>query len=149
MVSDDPLHSAQPAAVPAAPSNDAEHLKLLAVFHFLYAALVALGGCCAGGYIVMGLLIASGEFEGSNGPPPPPEMGWFFVVFGAFGMLLIWGMAVLVAVAGRKLLQRRGRVFCMVIAGFMCVNFPIGTALGVFTLIVLSRPSVKLLFESA
>jgi hypothetical protein len=73
-------------------------------------------------------------------------MGWFFAGFGGFAMLLTWAIAALVVLAGRRLLQRRARVYCMIVAGVLCINFPIGTALGVFTLIVLSRPSVKLLF---
>jgi hypothetical protein len=35
----------------------------------------------------------------------------------------------------------------MVIAIITCLSVPLGTALGVFTLIVLARPSVKQLFE--
>lgn len=31
----------------------------------------------------------------------------------------------------------------MVVAGFNCAHFPIGTSSGVFSLVVLSRPSVK------
>jgi len=35
----------------------------------------------------------------------------------------------------------------MVIAGLSCLNMPLGTVLGIFTLIVLSRESVKVLFK--
>ena len=34
----------------------------------------------------------------------------------------------------------------MIVAGITCLSVPIGTVLGVFTLMVLSRPSVKQMF---
>jgi len=34
----------------------------------------------------------------------------------------------------------------MIVAGITCLSVPIGTVLGVFTLLVLSRPSVKQMF---
>ena len=64
---------------------------------------------------------------------------WFIVVF------FVW---FLVAAAGNLLSglflrTRRHRTFSMVIAVINCLHFPIGTMLGVFTLIVLSRESVQ------
>jgi hypothetical protein len=38
-------------------------------------------------------------------------------------------------------------MFCLVMASITCMFMPFGTVLGVFTLIVLMRPSVKPLFE--
>ena len=52
----------------------------------------------------------------------------------------------LLAVAGRRLAQRRSYMFCMVMAGVACMLTPVGTVLGVFTIIVLNRPSVRRLF---
>jgi hypothetical protein len=39
-------------------------------------------------------------------------------------------------------------VFCLVVAGVSCLFMPFGTILGVLSLIVLNRPSVKLLFSA-
>ena len=63
------------------------------------------------------------------------------------GLLLIfWTLAALIIVAGRFLARSKHYRFCKVMAGVSCVWLPLGTALGVFTLIVLRRPSVKKLF---
>jgi hypothetical protein len=43
--------------------------------------------------------------------------------------------------------ERRNPTFIMVIAAIQCLNMPLGTALGVFTIVVLQRASVKRLFE--
>jgi hypothetical protein len=51
------------------------------------------------------------------------------------------------AVAGRMLQRRRGYTYCVVMAAIACAFTPIGAVLGVFTLIVLLRPSVKALFR--
>jgi hypothetical protein len=42
--------------------------------------------------------------------------------------------------------HRKSRVFCMVVAGVSCLEFPYGTALGVFSFIVLGSGSVVQLF---
>ena len=43
--------------------------------------------------------------------------------------------------------QKRNRLFSIVIAGLDCLQIPFGTALGVFTIIVLSRESVRELYS--
>ncbi len=48
--------------------------------------------------------------------------------------------------AGRKLARRRSWTFCLVVASIECLFMPYGTVLGVFTIIVLLRPTVKELF---
>ena len=55
--------------------------------------------------------------------------------------------AIFLAVAGRRLTQRTSYTFCLVMAGCECLLMPLGTALGIFTIIVLMRPSVKELFN--
>ena len=41
----------------------------------------------------------------------------------------------------------QGRFNCMTVAGIQCILMPFGTILGVFTIIVLTRGSVKELFS--
>jgi hypothetical protein len=72
--------------------------------------------------------------------------GMFMLIAGAI-MLTIWTMALCTALAGRFLAQRKHYVFCIVVAGINCMHAPLGMALGVFTLIVLTRPTVKQMFE--
>ena len=58
-----------------------------------------------------------------------------------------WTLAVLVLMAGRFIARRKHYMFCFVMACVECVFMPFGTALGVFTILVLSRQSVKRLFN--
>ena len=96
----------------------------------------------------MGLafILAPETFE--NGEPPPKFMGWIFVIVGSGVLLGGWMLAVLLIVAGRFLKRHKRRVFCMVVAGISCLFMPVGTVLGVFTIMLLSRPTVKAIFES-
>jgi len=59
---------------------------------------------------------------------------------------ILVGFAVCLALAGRFLAQRRRYYYCLVMAGIACMFMPFGTVLGVFTIIVLLRESVKELF---
>ena len=126
--------------------QDAEHLKLLAVFHYVLAGLSVVFGCFFIIHIVMGGVMLSGSMSGGSGPPPPKEIGWLFVIGGGFAILISWAMAFALFLAGRWLSARRNWTFSFVFACIACLNVPLGTALGVFTIIVLQRPSVKALF---
>jgi hypothetical protein len=64
------------------------------------------------------------------------------------GMAVAWTMAALLVVAGRNIAARRRRTFCLVVAGIVAILcMPFGTILGVLTLVVLLRPSVRAAFE--
>lgn len=127
--------------------QDAEHLKLLSIFHYVLAAFGALIGCFPIIHIVLGAAMVSGAFlPGASSSHPPGSAGWLFILMGGMMCLLSWGWAVCLFMAGRKLAARRSWTFCFVIACISCAGFPLGTILGVFTIMVLSRPPVKLLF---
>src|SRR5262245_21790256 len=97
----------------------------------------------------MGIAILSGRM--SNGPRASDErmLGCFFIGFAIVFILAGWALAGLVALAGKRLAQRTHYTYCLVIAAISCMFMPMGTVLGVFTLIVLLRPSVKVLFGQA
>jgi hypothetical protein len=79
-------------------------------------------------------------------PPPPAFVGWMFLLFGVGFFVVYAGLALLKAHAARCITARRSRTYCMVVAGISCLGPPYGTALGVFTFMVLGRPSVATLF---
>jgi hypothetical protein len=100
----------------------------------------------------MGLVMRSafaGMAEAAKRPgqAPPPEFFWFFTLFGTAMFLAMITLAALKARTAWCIRQRRSRVFCMVVAGLTCLGIPYGTALGVFTFLVLGRVSVQQLFD--
>ena len=75
-------------------------------------------------------------------------MGLVDLFFGVIVALLV-AKAALLAYSGVCIRKRRHRTLSVIMACLSCVNIPLGTALGVFTLVVLSRPSVKAMYEYA
>jgi hypothetical protein len=71
-----------------------------------------------------------------------------FVIMGSVFILFGWSSAILILIAGKKLKARRNRIFCMVVAGLECIFMPFGTILGIFTLLLLNRESVRRAFDS-
>ncbi len=127
-------------------NQDEEHLKLLSIFHYVWGGLTACG-CCFGGFYALlggGFMAAAGQNQGQGAPPA--FFGGIFLVVGIFIALLAGTMSVLTILAGRNLARRTNYIFCLVIAAITCVSFPFGTALGVFTIVVLQRPTVKQMF---
>lgn len=131
--------------------QDAEHLKLLSIFYYVWAGLAAVGGCFPLIHLSIGLLmLLSPERMGENaGEAPPAALAWIFIAAGAGMSLLLWTGAVCNVLAGRFLKQRRHYIFCLVIAGLNCIQVPLGTVLGVFTFVVLMRDSVRTSFDGA
>ena len=127
-------------------NEDLEHLRLLSIFYYLMAVLIALFSLLPVIHLVMGVLMVTGS--GDFGKDPPPAfIGWIVSCVAVFLILLGLTCSACFALAGRNLAQHRSWIFCMVIAGIACTIMPVGTVLGVFTILVLNRPSVRALFS--
>jgi hypothetical protein len=129
--------------------EDESHLNTLAICHYIYAGLLGLGGLLGLLYVAIGIVVASSTLPagGHGGGPPPAAIGGLFAAFGAIFVLIAWGCAAAVAYSGVSLKRRQRRTLSFVVACVCCLNVPLGTALGVFTLVVLSRASVKALYD--
>jgi len=129
--------------------RDTEQLKLLAIFHYIVGGLAALFSFFPLFYSVIGgfLVYASDHPEPNNQEQPPAFLGWMFIVLGVVFFLAGVIMAISILIAGRCLSRRKGYSFTLVIACIECLFVPFGTILGVFTIVALSRESVKAAFE--
>lgn len=129
--------------------KDLEHLRLLSIFHYIVGGLILAAASFFLIYFGLGLmmLLAPSSMAGPA-PPPPPALGWIFTLLGGGAVFLGWAIGIGVMLAGRFLSRRTHYVYCLVLAGIVLLFQPFGTILGVFTLIVLLRPSVKHLFET-
>jgi len=150
----------QPASVPltlppevwieSQRKRDCEHLKLLSIFHFIFAGLALLGiGFIFVHYAFMHMVFSNPEMWKTQrgAEPPPKEFLDAFIWFYVFGGFILFLGLVLNVVSGVFLQQRQHRMFSLVTGGLNCLQIPFGTALGVFTIIVLSRESVRELYS--
>ena len=127
-------------------TQDEEYLNLISIFHYVVAGITAVFSLFPVLHLVIGIAIASGAFSGVDGDEVPPFIGWLFIVIAVIMIVIGLGVAGLMAFAGRAIRQRRNHTFCVVVAAVACLMFPFGTVLGIFTIIILSRDSVKRLF---
>jgi hypothetical protein len=126
--------------------EDDDHLKLLAIFHFIVGGLAVCGLL----FLYLHYLVMSSVFlnpalwkSQPNATPPPREFFKFFIWFYIFFGIILVTTGLLNLLSGLFLRRRRHRMFSLVIGCLNCVQIPLGTVLGVFTIIVLSRPSVR------
>ena len=127
-------------------NRDNEHLRLLSLFQYVLSAIVFLFSCFPVIHMIIGAVILFAP--GGTGPNQPPRViGAAFIVFAGVIILAGWAFAVLILLCGRFLSQRAKYMFCFVIACLECMFMPFGTVLGVFTILVLFRPSVKAAFK--
>jgi hypothetical protein len=126
-------------------TRDNEHLKLIAIFNYVMGGLTALTSCFAIIHIILGIGMIAGMSAADAGAGA--LVGYIFLAAGLAVLLLGWGMGGLMVYSGRMIQRRQKRTFSMVMAGLQCLSFPVGTALGVWSLIVLNRPSVKSIYN--
>ncbi len=133
---------------------DEDHLRLLKIAYYIAGgATVAFSSIFIFHFmmcLVMGLnphAFPQSTANGQHIEPPPPGLfiGFAFVI----GMVIIlgWTFGALQIYAARCLGLRRNLLLIMVVAGVECIFIPWGTTIGVFTFLLLNRPSVKPLFN--
>lgn len=122
-------------------NQDEQYLELLSVFHYVVGGLLAFFTCIPLIHLAIGIAMLAGAVDDA-----PTIVGLFFVLMATFLITAGWTLAICIVIAGRYLAKRKRYMFCLVIAAITCTFMPFGTVLGVFTIIVLMRPSVKELF---
>jgi hypothetical protein len=129
--------------------RDTEQLNLLSIFHYVVAGLAALFSLFPLLYTTIGAIFIFVARHGTAKPGeelPPEFLGWIFAVLGLGLFLIGIAMAICILIAGRSLALRKRYSFAFVMACIECLFVPFGTILGVFTIVALSRESVKTLF---
>ena len=139
-------------------------MSALSIGHFILAGVALLGGVptlligVSGAKLMdefgSDLSMVMGDITGQPGTDPfggsPDAMLQDFntlIISVVVTMVLLAVVsAIHLAVVGVQIRKRRWWTFCYLTGWGECLMFPFGTVLGIFTIIVLSRPSVKQLF---
>jgi small-conductance mechanosensitive channel len=120
--------------------EDIKQLELLATFHYILGGIVGLVSCIPLIHVVIGFCILVGALIAGS---PIAFLGLQFIIGGLFFIVLGWATAICLFMAGRNLNKRTCYRFCFVVACVECIFMPFGTILGIFTIIALSKDSVK------
>ena len=105
-----------------------QHVKILGWLNVVFGVLYLLIGVC-GGLLLLSVVPLSGD------PEAIPVLTFVALILGGFMLIMaLPGLA-----AGFGLLKRRnwGRILAIVVGALNIPNFPLGTAVGVYTLYVL------------
>jgi len=139
-------------------------LSALSIGHFILAGVALLGGVptlligVSGSKLMdefgSDLTMAMGQIPGQSGVDPfggspdamLQDLNTLIISVVVSMVLLAVVSAIHLAVVGVQIRNRRWWTFCYLTGWGECLMFPFGTVLGIFTIIVLSRPSVKRLF---
>jgi MFS superfamily sulfate permease-like transporter len=142
------LNPAPPPMTPLPESRqriDLDHLKALGFGHLAVAALALLG------VVPLLLLYAWMRWMFPDWPvwhdwahAQPNDKQSYLICLSLF--LFFAAVLVLDTLSGIFILKKKFRLFSLLVAVINCLNVPIGTVLGILTLIVLSRKSVRELY---
>jgi hypothetical protein len=125
--------------------RDEEHLSLLGIFNYVSGGFCLLASLLAVPHlIVIGMLDRRAPFGIVRDLPRKYET-FFLIVLGAWIAICVIA-ALFCFVNARCLRSHRNRTFSVVVAALQCVAMPLGTILGIFTIVVLGRPSVVELY---
>jgi len=119
-----------------------DHLKLLGVFYYVIALLA----------IPMLLMLVFQEWifdwmtneARAQGIDAPFQL-YFRLAQGAFALMAIVHLVAGIYI-GNCFRRQKHHTLCIVAAAIVCLSFPLGTVLGVFSLIVLMKPEAKAIF---
>lgn len=132
-------------------NKDLEQIKTIAVFTFVYAGVSALFSFFPVIHLTIGISMLNGSlFDGNTPTDTVFPFNLFALMFTIIPAIMILGgltYSIALAISGNFLLKKRHYIFCMIMAGISCAFAPFGTVLGIFTILLLQRPSVKNLFE--
>jgi len=127
--------------------QDSDLLSIVSIFHFVlggFQMMISLAGFV---YIVMGVLMATGAMDSAKGEAPPPELGWVFVGIGIVFVLIFITIGLFTIKTGINMRRRQRRTLCIVIDAILCLMVPFGTIVGIFGLVLLTRPEISDEFE--
>lgn len=106
----------------------ATHIKVLGWLHIVFGCFGLLLALAVGGGVMLGSMFA-GSLRDSA----------IVGIFGGFAAVMLGGMAVLQLILGWGLLSKKqwARILGIILGVISLIRFPLGTALGIYTLWVL------------
>ena len=127
--------------------GDMDDLDRLATFFKMAGVVTALLATLPVVYLALaaGMLVLPVLVDGSS----PMEGAPFACCSGVGGTIAIvvgWFFAICLFMTSRNLKRRKNWAFCIVFSCIVCLEFPLGTLLGIYSLTKLNEDGIKQLF---
>lgn len=134
-------------SVAIAKAIDTEHLRLLAIFHYVLGGFTIATSSLFLIHFFMGMtMVLAGFGDAETGTR---TVGVIFATIAATAILGGWTIGGLNIYAGRCLRKCKNRTFALVMSGLNCLQIPWGLILGILTIRVLLRDNVRESFEAS
>ncbi|MDJ0574537.1 MAG: hypothetical protein QNJ65_05160 [Xenococcaceae cyanobacterium MO_234.B1] len=136
-------------------NDDRNYLKILSVFYYIIGGFFAFLALIFGYFFIRKILIIispeSFPIESAKISAIPDYKSYMYISTIISGIYFILGesFAIAIIMSGRFLKVHKKYWFSFIIACILCLIMPVGTLLGILTIIVLSRESVKQLYFSS
>lgn len=129
-------------------ARDRDRLRALAIFHFIVAGLVLALSLFSLIFVAIGgtVLLDPSSLGTTDNDPPAALAGVIFLVIGLALLLYGFVLAIALILSGRWLRQHQNYWYSFAVACASLLFTPIGTVLGLVTLIVLLQDSVRELY---
>jgi uncharacterized Tic20 family protein len=137
----EPLAPAPPEEMPKEDPKDEAQLRVLSIMYYV------LGGLGLASAIFSAVLIGVLFFMARANNPEGVDQLTTMMLGLAATFVLMGFLSILQVLVGNWLRQRRHRAFILVMACLNLLSFPLGTALGIWTLIVMQRAGIRQSFN--
>lgn len=138
-MSPDPTPGWQQTPPQAAAENPmAIHVKVIAILQLIWGIAVAIGAV----FVLFAFTVGTAAISDSEQYGTPD---WVAGAAASLGFLIagiLAGLAIVAILGSTRLFahRRSGRVLTYISAGLSLLNFPIGTAFGIYAFVILTRP---------
>ena len=124
------------------------NLDTLRILHIVKGILTMLFSFFPLIYVVIGSFMTSGVIPDSStsGNSSPEEVGIIMIAIGSIFTIIILAIGILSLIAAKFIKEKRNYNFVFVASIICCLGGMLSIALGVFSLIELTKPEVKALF---
>jgi hypothetical protein len=130
-------------------NNDLRYLNIVAGLHLVVGVMAGLFSCLPLINLSMGLPMLSHlpKVLVQDTYSPFVILSIAFAVFPIIIVIVGWMFAIAVVLNGYYITRRQWLTYCTVMSGIETIFMPFGTVLGVFTIILLSKPDLRNLFD--
>jgi hypothetical protein len=128
-------------------AKDESDLKTLSMLHYVWSALLGCSGVGIIGYFIAVAAVVEQAPTRAGTDPQAQAVAMGAMAIVGFIIAAIMVLLFVVHIMAASGLKTRKRPTLIIIASALaCTHMPLGTALGVWTIMVMQRPTVKALF---